>query len=99
MTNLIYKIYLAVLVLLVVHVTLRDSSLKNENSVINYSPSCRSKPIRPSFIFGTQIKSILMKSESFLTLHIDGNGTTTFKAQKRSKDIIKIVHVTSVVQP
>ncbi len=32
--------------------------------VINYSPSCRSKPVRPSFIFGTQIKIFLMKSES-----------------------------------
>ncbi len=37
-----------------------------------------------------------MKSESFLP--IDSNVTTTFKAQKGSKDIIKIVHVTSVVQ-
>ncbi len=31
-------------------------------------------------------------------LCIDSNETTTFKAQKGSKDIIKIVHVTSVVQ-
>ncbi len=31
---------------------------------MNYSPSCRSKPVRPSFIFGTQIKIFLMKSES-----------------------------------
>ncbi len=38
-----------------------------------------------------------MKSESFLTL--DSNATDMFKAQKGSKDIIKIVHVTSVVQP
>ncbi len=29
----------------------------------------KGKPIRPSFIFGTQIKIFLMKSESFLTLH------------------------------
>uniref|UniRef100_A0A8C1XQR7 Arrestin red cell n=1 Tax=Cyprinus carpio TaxID=7962 RepID=A0A8C1XQR7_CYPCA len=28
-----------------------------------------SKPVRPSFIFGTHIKIFLMKSESFLTLH------------------------------
>ncbi len=40
----------------------------NEHSVINYSPSCRSKPIKPSFIFRTQIKIVLMKSESSLTL-------------------------------
>ncbi len=49
--------------------TYRDSSPKNENSVINYSPSCRSKPVRPSFIFGTQIKIFLIKSKSSLTLH------------------------------
>ncbi len=30
---------------------------------------------------------------------IDSNTTTTFKAQEGSKDIIKIVHVTSEVQP
>ncbi len=34
--------------------------------VVNYSPSCRSKYIRPSFIFRTQIKIFLMKSERFL---------------------------------
>ncbi len=50
--------------------------------------------MRPSFIFGTQIKIFLLKSES-----LQSNATTTFKAQKGSKDIIKIVHVTSVVQP
>ncbi len=30
---------------------------------------------------------------------IDGTGATTIKVQKRSKDIVKTVHVTSVVQP
>ncbi len=30
---------------------------------------------------------------------IDSNATTTIKAQKSGKDIVKIVHVTSVVQP
>ncbi len=34
-----------------------------------YSPSCRSKLVRPPFIFGTQIKIFLMQSESFPTLH------------------------------
>uniref|UniRef100_A0A671NRP1 ADAM metallopeptidase domain 19a n=1 Tax=Sinocyclocheilus anshuiensis TaxID=1608454 RepID=A0A671NRP1_9TELE len=38
-------------------------SPKNENSVINYSPSCRSTPLRPSFIFRTQIKIFLIKSD------------------------------------
>ncbi len=44
------------------------SSPKNENYVINYSPWCRSKPIRILFIFGTQIKIFLFESESSLTL-------------------------------
>ncbi len=44
-------------------------SHKNESSVINHSPSCCSKPIRPSFIFRAQIKIFWMKSGSFLTLH------------------------------
>ncbi len=37
-----------------------------------------------------------MKSMSFP--HIDSNATDTFKAQKGSKDIGKIIHVTSIVQ-
>ncbi len=41
-------------------------------------------------IFFDAIKIFLMK---------DSNENTTFKAQKGSKDIVKIVHVTSVVQP
>ncbi len=39
-----------------------------------------------------------MKSEAFW-LCIDINATDTFKAQKGGKDIVKIVCVTSVVQP
>ncbi len=35
---------------------------KKKKLVFNYSPSCRSKPIRPSFIFGTQVKIFLMTS-------------------------------------
>ncbi len=46
-----------------------SKAIQNHKSVINYSPSCHSKPVRPSFIFGTQIKIFLMKSESYLTLH------------------------------
>ncbi len=40
------------------------------------------------------MKTFLMKSEN-----IDSNATTTFKVQKGSKDIVKIVHVTSVDKP
>ncbi len=65
------------------------SSPKNENSVINYSPSCLSKPIRPLFIFETQIKIFLMR---VLCPSIDSKGTTTIKAQKCSKDVVKMWH-------
>ncbi len=69
-----------------------NSSPKNENSVINYSPSCLSKPVRPSFIFRTQIKIFLMKSESFLTLNRQQRNYHV-QGPKRSKDIVKIVHM------
>ncbi len=49
-----------------------------------YSPSSHFKPVRPSFIFGgSQIKIFLMKSESFLTLHI----AITEMFPERSMDI------------
>ncbi len=64
----------------------------NENAAINYS--CHFKPIRPSFIFWTQIKIFLMKSESFLTLHRQQHNWN-IQDLKGSKDSIKIVHVTS----
>ncbi len=34
----------------------------SRHTPINYSPSCRSKPVRPSFIFGTQIKLFFMNN-------------------------------------
>jgi len=61
-------------------ITLKGHSPKNENSVINYSPSCRSKPVRPLFIFARQIR----------------HTTYTIQPQKGSEDIVKIVHVTVV---
>ncbi len=45
--------------------------------------------------FGTQSK--IRKLRAFWPC-IESNGTDTFKAQKGRKDIVKIVHVTSVVQ-
>ncbi len=30
---------------------------QNENFVINHLPACRSKPVKASFIFGTQLKT------------------------------------------
>ncbi len=38
-----------------------------------------------------------MKSDSFLILHRQ-QATETYKAQKCSKDVVKIVHLSSVVQ-
>ncbi len=60
----------------------RYSSHKKDNFVMNYSPSCCSKPVKHSFIFGTLIEIFLMKSESFLSLHrqqgnYHGQGTET----------------------
>ncbi len=56
--------------------------------VINYSSSCRSKSVRPSFIFRTQIKIFLMKSESFLTLHsraCEQSGAWSERVAERAK--------------
>ncbi len=58
----------------------RDSSPKNENSVIKYS--CRS-----------MLRYFWWNPRAFLP-SIDSNTTDTFKAQKGNKDIVKIVHVT-----
>ncbi len=49
-----------------------------------------------SFIFRAQIK-IFLNPRAFWPC-IDSNATTVFKAHKGSNDIVKIVHVTSVVQ-
>ncbi len=46
------------------HLCCGDVTIKVIWFDLNYSPLCRSKPVRPLFIFGTQIKIFLMKSES-----------------------------------
>ncbi len=56
------------------------------NVAIKCSPWCRSKPVRPPFIVRTHITMFLFESES--CSHV----------QKRSKEIGKIIHVTSGVQ-
>ncbi len=61
---------------------------------MNYSPSCRSKPIKPLFIFRTQMRI----NPSAFWPFVDSNATTKFKAQKGSKDIVKIVRVTLLIQ-
>ncbi len=78
--------------------TQRVSSPKKKNSVINYSPSCRSKPVRPSFIFITQMK-IFWWIPRALWPPIDRNVINMINVQKHSKEISKIIHVTSGVQP
>ncbi len=62
------------------------SSPQNENDVINYSSSCRSKPMRPSFVIQTQIKIGLIKSESSLTLHRQQRNCNV----PRSRNIVRI---------
>ncbi len=52
-----------------------------------------------TFIHLRNIKILLMKSESFLTLHRLKMQLKCSQTQKRSKDIGKAAHVTSVVQP
>ncbi len=57
------------------------------NAVINYSPSSSEHKLR-----------YLWNPRAFWP-YIDINATDTIKSQKGSKDIIKIVLVTAVVQP
>ncbi len=59
---------------LVSHTGFLNSSPKNENSVISYSPSFCSKPVRPSFIFETQIRIF------FDEICIDNNTTNMVNA-------------------
>ncbi len=75
----------------IVHTKIKILSLISHPHVIP-------KPVRTSFIFGTQIKILLMKFESFLTLHRQQRNYQV-QGPEGSKDIVKIVYVTSVVQP
>jgi len=67
--------------------TTRDSSRQNENSVINYSPSCRSKLVRLSFTFRTQMK---MRDFCF---SIDSYATNMLTLQKDHNEIVKVIHM------
>ncbi len=59
--------------------------------------SKNSKPIRSLLSSEHKLRFFWWNSSAF-RLCIDCNAITTFKAQKGSKDVVKIVHVTSVVQ-
>ncbi len=48
-----------------------------------------------TFIFRKQIKIFLILSDP----PVDSKDPYMIKAQKRSKEIVKIIHVTSMVQP
>ncbi len=67
---------------------LRNSSPKNEHSVINYSLSRSSS--------GQKLRYLLWNQRAFWPC-IGTNATTMFKAQKFGRDIVKIVHVTAVI--
>ncbi len=41
---------------------------QNENFVINHLPSCRSKPVKALFVFGTQFKIFWMKTRRLVTV-------------------------------
>ncbi len=72
--------------------------LKTESLIIH--PHVLPNPFifRPSFIFRTQIKIFLVHTESS-DPPIDSRDPYKIKVQNRSKEIGKIIHVTSVVQP
>ncbi len=59
-------------------------------------PWCRSKPVRPPFIVGTQIKMFLFESESSQTLHRQQHSwNVPMSRNVASKKIGKMIHVTS----
>ncbi len=57
------------------------------------------QPRQTPFIFGTQIKIFFDEFWELSYPPIDSNVITTIKVQKCSKEIVKIIHVTSGVQP
>ncbi len=70
------------------NVKMRRNSPKNKNSVINYS-SCCSKSINVHSSLEHKLR-YFDEIQAFWP-YMDSKGTTTFKAQKCSKDIMKIV--------
>jgi len=51
--------HITIMIILTVKILKRIDRPKNENYVINYSPTCRSKPVRPSFIFNISMLFML----------------------------------------
>ncbi len=73
------------------------SSPKNENSVINYSPSCYSKPVLRNT--NEDIFDGIWELSGLSDPPIDSKDPYTITVQIRSKEICKIIHVTSGIQP
>ncbi len=74
-----------------------DSSPTNENSVINY-PHVVPNPQDLRSSSEHKLRYFWWNPRAFWP-SIDSKDPTMIKVQKGSKDIVKIVHVTSVVQP
>ncbi len=58
---------------------------------------CRSKPVKASFVFGTQFKIFWNKNREACNCPIDCQVNNTVKFQKSMKNIVKIIHLPSVV--
>ncbi len=80
----------------------RNSSLKSENSVIIYSPSCRFKPVLLTFFSGTQKeKKHLITQQAALVHAVAMNGNRSLQAsnieQIHKKSVLNVVHSTHVL--
>uniref|UniRef100_A0A673MQ62 Epidermal growth factor receptor kinase substrate 8-like protein 2 n=1 Tax=Sinocyclocheilus rhinocerous TaxID=307959 RepID=A0A673MQ62_9TELE len=60
-----------------------ETETAGKHSVINYSPSCRFKPVRPSFIFGTQMKIFLIDMHVPCCAHVFSRSFSTSPASRK----------------
>lgn len=78
-----------------------NSSLKNENSVIIYSPSCRFKPVCLTSLEHKRRKSILITLQVALVHAVAMNGNRSFQAsniaQIHKESVLNVVHSTHVL--
>ncbi len=67
--------------------------------VINFSPSCRSKPIL--FVFKTQMKILLIKDikneKAISVLPLKVHATQPLMFQKVHKDIVNVIYINQAV--
>ncbi len=76
-----------------------DSSARNEDGVISDSPSCRCQTRKTFVHLQNTNQGIFDEILRSLWTSTDGKDPYTIKAQKRSKEIVQIIHVASVFQP